>query len=281
MRVGLRSSMAILGAMLFLAAPEPVHSQLGGLINKRLPKGVEQDQTQAPAFDDVTLEITTERIEKLLAAKQAAKRLADAPTGPAALREKANQLDERQGNLYSRYIKEIQAWDEKKRAVENCRDSSLSVITESKKATAMQDMQKMQQLALAVAMAQQKGDTAEVRRLSEQYQKGQQPTAADSAAVFRRCGDPAALGVVKEWADLKDQIDRFRSQADQAEAQIDKTETTTSGMSARQRAVSCERIKKFVEQLRKKQKWAGFSDAEIKAMQAREQAIKDLEALCP
>jgi hypothetical protein len=272
-----------MGAVLFLVNAGAAWSQVGGLINKRLPREVPgaPNQGAPPQFDDVTLEITTDRIDKLLAAKQAARRLADAPTGPAALRQKADQLDERQGDLYSKHIKDIQKWDEKRMAVETCRDSALSAIRDSKQATGMQDMQKMQQIGLAVAMAQQKGDTAEVRRLTEQFRKGQEPSAADSAAVVRKCGDPSPIGVVKEWATLKDQIEQLRNQANQAEAQIDKTETSLSSMNARQRAVSCERIKRYIEQLRKKQKWAGFSDAEVKAMQAREQAIKDLEALCP
>lgn len=277
MRLGFRCSLLV-GAVLFLAAPEPAQSQVGGLIPKRPVKG--QAQADAPQFNDVTLELTTERIDKLLAAKQAGKRLADGPTGPAALREKADQLDIRQAAIYDKNGKEIEKWDAKKREVENCRDSSLIAIKDSKK-PGMQDLAKMQELSMTLLAAQQKGDTAEVRRITERFQKGQEPTAADSAAVTKRCGDPSPIGVVKEWASLKNQIDNLRNQATQADAQIDKTETSTSGMNARQRAVSCERIKKFIEQLKKKQEHAGFSDAEIEAAKKREQAIKDLEALCP
>ena len=281
MQIGLRLSTVILGALFLLAGPELAQSQVGGLINKRLPKPGGQASGQAPVFDANTLEITPERIDKLLAAKQASKRLIDAPTGPDALRAKADQLDERQAAIYNKSESEIAKWDEKKRAVENCRDSALTAIGQSKRQNSAQDMQKMQQVGLAIAMAQSKGDTAEVRRLTEQFQKGQEPTAADSTAVARKCGDPSPIGVVKEWVDLKGQIEQVRSQITQAEAQIDKTETTTSGMNGRQRAVFCERIKLLIKRLKAKQETVGFSDTEIEAAKKREQAIKDLEALCP
>ena len=58
-------------------------------------------------------------------------------------------------------------------------------------------------------------------------------------------------------------------------------EETMSGMNARQSAVFCERIKQFVQQLKEKKKHVGFSDDEIKRLAKLEQAIKDLEALCP
>lgn len=280
MRIRFRHSMVILGSMLSLAGPQSVHSQV------RLPKLPGQAQKpaadrQVPEFNEFTLEITTERIDKLIPALAAGKRLADGPNGPAALRARADQLDERQAAIYNKSGKEIEKWDEKKRAVQNCRDSTLTTISQMKRMNSAQDMQKMQQIGLAIAMAQSKGDTAEVRRLTEQFQKGQEPTPADTAAVIRKCGDPSPLGVVKEWADLKDQIDQLRNQASQVDAQIDKNETQASGMNGRQRAVFCERIKQLIKRLKTKQENVGFSDAEIEAAKKREQAIKDLEALCP
>jgi hypothetical protein len=154
-------------------------------------------------------------------------------------------------------------------------------MTDKKRLNSAQDMQKMQQIGLAIAMAQSKGDTAEVRRLTEQFQKSQEPTPADTATAKRQCGDPTPPALVKEWLDLKSQIDNLRSQADQADAQIDKTETSASGMNRRQRSIFCERIKILIGKLKAKQATAGFSDAEVEAAKKREQAIKDLEALCP
>jgi FtsZ-binding cell division protein ZapB len=283
MPIATRPALLILGAALASFLPRTAHSQLGNLIKKQVEKKAPQDPGAQgpPVFDAVTLEITPERIDKLLEAKRAARRIADGPTGPNALREKAGALDERQAMLYTKYGKEIEVWDEKRRTVENCRDSSLSAIKDSKRPTQAQDMMKYQQLALAMAMAQQKGDTAEVRRLTEQFQKGQEPSAADSAAVLRRCGDPSPPAVVKEWMALKGQVEALQNQAQNAEAEVERTETQASGMNTRQRAVFCERIKALVARLKAKQATAGFSDAEVEAARKRDIAIKDLEALCP
>ncbi len=256
----------------------PAYGQLGNLVKKRLPKGATAE-AGAPEFNDVTLEITQERIDKLLAAKQAAKRYATGPDGPATLQAKIDPLDDRQTAIYSKQVNAINGWDERRRDVENCRADAYTVIRDSRQPT-MQNMQKMQQIGLAMAAAQQKGDTAEMRRLLDQLKGDREPTSADTAAVIKKCGDSTPPPIVKEWLGLKDQIDGLRNQLSKSEAEVDRIENT-SGLNARQRAVSCERIKMFIEQLKKKQAWAGFSDAEIKAMQNREQAIKDLDALCP
>jgi hypothetical protein len=273
--------MMSLGALLLLA-PHAAQSQVGGLINKRLPKPAGQNPTkEAVQFDANTLEITPERIDKLVAGLKAGKPLAEGPNGPAALRAKAEQVDERQAAIYNKSVNEIQKWDEKRMAVERCRDSVLSAMSDKKRMNSAQDMQKMQQIGLAIAMAQSKGDTAEVRRLTEQFQKSQEPTPADTATAKRQCGDPTPPAVVKEWLDLKSQIESLKSQAEQAEANIDKAETQTSGMNRRQRSIFCERIKLLIARLKAKRETTGFSDAEVEAAKKREQAIKDLEALCP
>ncbi len=270
-----------LAAIAALTLPAPAHGQLGNLVKKRLPKGATADQAGSqPQFNDVTLEITVERIDKLLAAKQAAKVLADSPNGPAALRARMDAIDSRQAAIYDKNVDRINAWDQHRRDVENCRDSSYSAIQDTKR-SGPPDLQRMQQVGLAMGQAQAKGDTAEVRRLLEQLQKGREPTAAESVAVIKRCGDPTPPAVVKEWMGLKDQVEGLQKQISQSEADIEKKEADLSGMNGRQVAVSCERIKMFIEQLKKKQAWAGFSDREIEAMKKREQAIKDLSELCP
>ena len=281
-----RRAVLALWATVFLGFPQPAHSQLGNLIKKKVEKASGQPAAQAGAepvvFNDVVLELTVERIDKLLEAKRAGKLIADGPNGPAALREKMDALDVRQATLYDKYGKEIGAYDERRRAVANCRDSAYSALQDRnspERNPAL--MQKMMQLGQTMAMAQARGDTASFRKVMAEMEHLKDPTAADSAAVIRHCGDATPTGVVKEWMTLKDQVEDFQKRIQNSEQAIETTESTTSGMNARQRGMACERIKRLIAQLKQKQAWTGFSDREIEAFNKREQAIKDLEELCP
>ena len=100
----------------------------------------------------------------------------------------------------------------------------------------------------ALAAAQQKGDTAAVRKITEQLGGSKAPTKADSAEAAKHCVYPPQPPLVKEYLGLKRQLDSLGNLRQEAEAQAGKMEETTSGMNARQSAVFCERIKQFVQQ---------------------------------
>jgi hypothetical protein len=142
-------------------------------------------------------------------------------------------------------------------------------------------MRKAMEWGQALAAAQQKGDTAAVRKITEQLGGSKAPTKADSAEAAKHCVYPPQPPLVREYLGLKRQLDSLGNLRQEAEQQLAKIEETTSGMNPRQNAVFCERIKLYVDQLKQKKKHVGFSDDEVKRLANLEQAIRDLEALCP
>ena len=237
-----------------------------------------------PTFDDVTLELTKERVAKIIAGKQAGKRIAEGPNGPAAIRAKTEDLDARQAAIYKKHVNEINAWDEKRREVQNCRDSALSAIAERRRngmmARAQSDPQyrlRLADLARAMMEAQQKGDTAATRKAQEAMKNLKAPTKADTAQAMSQCGEAGPTGLVKEWVELKSELEELQGLEQQAEVAIQQAEQSESGMTNRQLAVACERIKLFADRLKKKAKLGEFTEQEQQALQ---QAIKDLEELC-
>jgi hypothetical protein len=289
-----RAFAALVAIALLLLSSAPAHAQgLGGLIKKKIDKATAKDPAQQAAdapvvFDQVTLEITQERIEKLTAAKRAARKFAEGPTGPAAYEKQFAVLDSRQTAIYEKQVENINGWDEKRRDYERCLDSAFSAIHDRKSSQsryqAMSDpaaMRKAMELGQALAAAQQKGDTAAVRKIVEQLEGSKGPSKADSAEAGKACVNPVPPPLVKEYFGLKRQADSLANLRQEADVQLGKIEETTSGMNSRQRAVFCERIKQYAEQLKKKKKIVGFSDDEIKRLASLEQAVKDLDALCP
>ena len=258
-------------------------AQVGGLIKNKI------NQVSAAAqqikFDNVILEITPDRINKLLAAKQASKPVIDGPNGPSAINTTIIQVEARQTAIAEKEVDAIQTWEQKLRDHRNCLDSALIAIADRARdqlmARAMSDPRFMQ-LTQALLVAQQKGDTAAVRKLAGQLERLKAPTSADTAAAAKQCGaSPAALGPVKQWADLRDQVDTLRAQLTASEDAIRAMEARLSGMETRQIAMMCERIRMYAEQLRNKSKVAGFSASEQQTLTNLSQAVKDLEALCP
>jgi hypothetical protein len=272
----------------------PAHAQgLGGLIKKKVDKATGNNPAQQaavapPVFDNVTLEITQERIQKLTAAKQAVRQFAEGPTGPAAYEKQIQPLDNRQVAIYQKQVDAINAWDQKRRDYENCVDSVLGAISQRKQSQFQSQMlsdpasmQKMMQLSQQMMAAQQKGDTAAIRKITEQIDRMKAPTKADSAEAEKHCSYPTPPPLVKEWVGLKRQIDSLNNLKQDAENKQAKIEEPISGMNPRQSAMFCERIKQYVQQLKQKKQHVGFSDDEVKRLANLEQAIRDLEALCP
>lgn len=272
-----------------LLHPGRADAQLGGLLKKKLNQAAAGPMVGEPVkFDDVVLEITADRVNKLISAKRAAKQFAEGPTGPQAYAAKVQALDAQQVAIYSKEVNNINALEARQQARERCLDSAFTALKDNAQRhttpQSMNDpaMQKMMQLAQQVAMAQARGDTATVRKLYAQLEKMKEPTKADSLAAQAACGPvPAPSAIVKQWLDLKAQLDSLRPLEAAAQDSVQAIEARISGMNARQSAVFCERIKQYVQYLKTKQKQGTFTDDELKTMANIAQAIKDLEALCP
>ena len=277
-------SLLVVSALLSFALP--AHAQLGGLIKKKIDKVTAAGGPVV--FDDVILEITQERLERLTAGLRLARQFAQGPEGRAAMEAKIAPLDARQVAIYEKQVDAINAWDEKRRAHENCLDSAFSELRdkagEQMMSRAMSDPQmirRMMELSQAATAAQEKGDTATLRKITEEMDKLKAPTKADSLEAAKQCGELATPAIIKEWLGLNKQIDALRQQLQKSEDESRAKVESVSGMNPRQSGMFCERIKIFIQRLQQKQKQVGFSDKEQQVLANLAQAIKDLEELCP
>jgi len=273
--------------LLAVAAVTPCReagAQIGGLIKRKVGQAAAGEAATAAsvgepvAFDDVLLELTPERLAKIAAGKAAARKIAEGPNGPAAIRKRIEPLDERQVAIYSKHVDEINAWDKARMDAERCRDSVLTEVQDSKRTqTGAEFMQRYQEIGMQMAVAQQKGDTAEIQRLTARMKAMQEPTRADTLAAVRSCGVPAPPQVVQEWLDIKSKLDDLQQQLANAEKAVWDAEERESGMNHRQLAISCERIKIYIARMEAKQQQRGFTQAELDAL---EQARAELKRIC-
>lgn len=237
-------------------------------------------------FDNVVLEITPDRVNKLLAGRRAAKPMADGPNGPGAIQARIAQVGTRQSEIYEKEVEAINEWDEERRDHERCVADAIVALQDQRGPTLPDPatMTQLAQLAQALAAAQARGDTTEVRRIAEAVDKLKaKSTRADSLAAEKQCGKaPAPSGLVKEYLDAFVVLDTLAQRLRASEDSIRAVEARASGMETRQSAMLCERIKLYLEQLKtQKEKLTGFTEAELKTLANLTQAIKDLEALCP
>jgi len=208
-----------------VGVPRFAPAQFGGLIKKKIAT-VATGQAQAVkpagenvAFDNITLELTTDRLDKLIVGKQAGRKLAEGPSGVNGLREKKGALDEQLRQLRDKNGKVFDAWDTRKSAISSCRDSVLSArqekIAESFQMNAMNNpelLQKMSELGMATQKAMAKGDTALARKLTLQTAAMMEPTRTDSLAADRKCGSTKdAPAVVAQATSLQEQIDQLEN----------------------------------------------------------------------
>lgn len=290
--VTLRQTAVIAFAVSAVAGmPRSASAQLGGLIKKKIAAAA-TGQEQAVkstgdnvAFDNIILELTAERLGKVITGKQAGKKLATSPNGAIVLREKKDALGDQLSQLRDKNSKVFDAWDTKKDAIRSCRDSVLNAaekrIAENFQMSAMSDpamLQKMTDLGAAIQKANAQGDTAQMRKLTMQAAAMAAPTKADSLAADRKCGSPKdAPPVVAQATSLQDQIDQLVDQIRNAEVAASKAEQGGSGLNSKQLAMACERIEYYMQRLAAKSRQAGFTSAELDALKQRE---ADLKGLC-
>lgn len=273
--------------LLAVAAATPcteAGAQIGGLIKRKVGQAAAAEAPAPPsvgepvAFTEDLLELTPERLERIAAGKAAGRRIAAGRDGPAAIRKRLEEVDARQADLYSKHVDEINAWDEQRRTAETCRDSALAEATDRLQAqSASQYMEQYRQLALDYAAAQARGDSAAMKRLMAEIERKGKPTRADTLAAERSCGVPAPPGVVKEWMELKDQVEELQGRLHKAEQSVRDAEERESGMNNRQLAISCERIRIYIARMEAKQQQHGFTQEELDAL---EQARARLKEIC-
>ena len=269
------------GVLLLLVATSLVPwraaaAQLGGIIRRGAERAAAP--LAPPVFTEDLLELTPERLARARAGLAAAQQVRDGPNGPAAIRARIEPLDARQAALYERHVGAINDWDAARMGAESCRDSVLGAAMDRKRSTSGAEfLAQTRQLGLDYAAAQQRGDTAAMRKLAERFQAVDKPVRADTLAAERSCGAPPPPAAVQEWMSLKDEIDALQQALGEAEQAVQDAEEEASGMNRRQLALACERALLYFWRAERRERQQGFTKAELEAL---EQAGRDLKQLC-
>jgi hypothetical protein len=284
----------------------PLHNasaQLGGLVKKARDKVVEQqvekqvekrvnpvasDPGAPPQFDDVNLELTNDRISQIIRGLSAGRAVLDGANGSPSRATLIAQRDDaarQSADLSQKNSKAFDAYYEKRDASQRCRNDAINASREKRQqandqrakefqAKAMSDpafREKAMAVAQKIAIAQQKGDTAEVRRLMIELNGGAPETAsADSIAADMACGSlPPEPAAMVQSERLNAQANKLTEAIRQLEEQSAATEVKESKLEERQFHMACERIEAYLSAMKYNSQPRGFSAGELQALGAR------------
>jgi hypothetical protein len=125
--------------------------------------------------------------------------------------------------------------------------------------------------AQKIAVAQQRGDTAEMRRLMAELNGGSVDDAkVDSVAADKACGPmPAKPGAMVQVEQLDAQANSLSDQIRKLEEASAATEVKESGLTERQYLMARERIEAYLSAMKYGSAPRGFGPGELAALGAR------------
>jgi len=299
----------VLAVTAALVAPAHTASaQIGGLVKRARDKVVDQQVDKqvekrtgspaatsaggAPKFDDVTVELTSERVGQIVRGLGAGRALLDGVNGSpsrAALVARRDEAMNRSGTLSSENGKILDAYNEKRDASQRCRNDAIQASRDKRQQGSEQRNQELQAKAMTdpafrekimaftqkAAAAQQRGDTAQLRRLyAELGVVGDDPK-ADTLAADKACGrEPAKPAVMVQMEQLDAQAKSLSEQIRQLEEKAAATEVKESGLNERQFFMARERIEAYLSAMKYKSAPRGFSAGELEALGARRSELE-------
>jgi hypothetical protein len=303
-----RSAIAVL---VFAALVVPAHgasAQLGGLakrardkvVDKQVDKQIEKrtggsastSVNAPPTYDDVTLELTTDRVDGVIRGLSAGRAVLEgtsAAPGRAALVARRDEATTKREDLSSRNEKLLNAYVETRDDSERCRSNAMYASRDKRQQAAQRRSQELQAKAMSdpayrekvlavsqkMGVAQQKGDTAEFRRLAAEIGLADDDTKADTVAADKACGRlPAKPTALVQIEQLDAQANALSEQIRQLEEQAAATEVKQSGMNERQFHMARERIEAFLSAMKYKSKPGAFGAAELEALGARQAELE-------
>ncbi len=292
----LRSSvLAVAAGCLVSLAPRPAAAQFGGLIRRAAEKALDKGANKAddntanqpgctPTFDKETVELTGDRLDKLIKGQQA-QAAAGAKAGRGALVSQRDQVEARVDDLegdpsLERAKRNQEEWQE-------CRMKTWGENMQKKvgsnpmafMAGNPEAQRRVRELNERAAAAERKGDTTQAKIIRDSttyaFMGGPQMSAEDSIAAEKKCGKAPAPS--RKQAEL-DSLRIVRRDLDDKIRAIDEDNDDVlykeSGMTRKQVAMALERIKMF---LASKSTPCGFSKTEIDAIRQRKDALAALK----
>lgn len=281
----------------------PLHvtsAQIGGLVKRATKKAADQQAEKqldkqsnavvastpgaAPNFDNVTLELTNDRISQIIRGLAAGRVVLDGANGSpgrTALVTRRDDAARKSAELSQANSKVFDAYYQKRDASQRCRNDAIAASRDKKQAAAEQRQKEFQQKAMSdpafrdkamaaaqkMALAQQKGDTAEMKRIMAELGGVADDPKADSLAADKTCGPapakPAAMAQVEQ---LDAQANSLTDEIRKLEQKSADTEVRESGLTERQFLMARERVEAYLSALKYKSEPRGFSANELQAL---------------
>jgi len=287
----------------------PMHvasAQLGGLVKKARDKVVENQvekqidkRTGAasnpgapPKFDDVTVELTSERLAGVIRGLTAGRALLDGANGSpsrATLVTRRDEAAQKSGTLSSENEKLIEAYREKYRQNERCRNDAMRASSDKRNAAAEQRNNELRAKAMsdpafrdkAVALAQKmgeaqaRGDTVAFRKLAAEMGLTMDDPKPDTLAADKACGrEPAKPAVLAQMEQLDAQAQKLTEDIRLLEEKSAATEIKESGLDERQFLMARERVEAYLSAMKYKSQPRGFSAGELEALGAQRATLE-------
>ena len=291
----MRISSRILAAFVagaFLAVAPAAHAQFGGLAKKALEKAVEKKvetrtagaAAESPScrqvtFDRTTVELTSERLDKVITALKAA----DAGPAGAKRRDLVSQRDAAEARLEElENDAGLQRAQDSEREFRDCRNEAFQELMSARvekegAGLSAKYMQAMREHNAKIAAALAKEDTIKANALQDStyyvLSLVVAPTSADSAAVEKKCGKPPrASRRLAERDSLRVVVRELNDEIRAADEDAEDAMVKASGMTATQLAMARERLTMFVRESRA----CGFTKVEADAIAARKAELEKL-----
>jgi hypothetical protein len=285
----LRLSSILLLCAAALADATPAHARIG--VPKKLKDATDKatgksDKQAAPAadnqvvFDDVTLELTSDRIDHMLAACQAAGKAGDERSALVAKLDKAfKERDE----LLAKHGEEINVARTKRSEAEQCYSSGITEAGRKKfEAYAQRTssdpslLAKYAQIAQQYNAAIQQGDSVALQKAQDAMLADAKLSHEDSLQVRQACGSPPPITPEEQKLDALDkEIASLNEQLRAFDQKLGEEQAKQSQMTPQQFAMAAERIQMYLQwKANPKTTPPPLTESEIQAMEKRLQELK-------
>lgn len=258
----MRRLLSVVCAACLTLTVSAAHARIGNPIKKakeKLQKAVGQEpeaSTQAAGndvvFDNVTVELTNERVEAIIASFEKAK---EASAGRSALVERLDTKNQEHNKLMEKDGEAISALRAKRDDLNSCYHEGYEKARDRKmeeyKTRAMSDPQLMAKFA---KIAQENnaaiagGDTAATARANNSILAEMLPSREDSAQVRQSCGalPPKSAAETKLEA-LDKELESLNEQIRAFDQRVAKAQAKEGNLTEQQWSVALERTEKFVK----------------------------------
>ena len=284
----------VIACALALVASVPAHAGLGDMVKKAKEKAAQAaGQTVAPAapasesvapkFDEVTVELTEERVTKLLAAYQAANA---ASAGRAELVQKINKASDESAKIEQKSGEQIRATRNKRDEVNQCLHDAYQEEQNRRadeyRQKALTDPAIREKFTKAAAQYNARaaqGDTTAQQEIMKVIMSEVGLTHADSVAIQKKCGTPPPpMPAETRLAELDQQITSMQNELRAKDEKSADALSEGSGLDRQQFGMALDRIHAYLgwaqAKAPKPQKPPGYSENELKALGKHEAELR-------